>query len=323
MHVAVKYLFIGFNSSLNPLNRSLLLFSSANPSPTLRPLILFELCFSWYFPLLFLCPLSSGQGPAAAGGQHPTPSALPLLWDSGRSHHYKGPQVIINNGSNYLKWILLYHIFLLGYWSLTVLNDVCAELHAKRLCSYSSVDWEKCLFDWGFSEITASLEANQGPNMQFDVETWNLQLWRDTNKKETFSFSAGRYEPRFRQRLLQYTDANNIASLFRTAANRWLEVRMVMALCSPAQCFGIRFRSVGGSCLCRWLPLLGSPKHWIPHRSFLSRSRSVFFVWCFNHQPLAADLARCVSQLDAGDSCVQEGKPNRALWQHVHLLHLN
>lgn len=36
-----------------------------------------------------------------------------------------------------------------------------------------------------------------------------------------------RYEPRFRQRLLQFTDANNIASLFLTAANRWLEVRMV------------------------------------------------------------------------------------------------
>lgn len=40
--------------------------------------------------------------------------------------------------------------------------------------------------------------------------------------------SLGRYEPRFRQRLLQFTDANNIASLFLTAANRWLEVRMVM-----------------------------------------------------------------------------------------------
>ncbi|XP_029379014.1 ATP-binding cassette sub-family C member 8 isoform X2 [Echeneis naucrates] len=37
---------------------------------------------------------------------------------------------------------------------------------------------------------------------------------------------AFRYEPRFRQRLLQFTDANNIASLFLTAANRWLEVRM-------------------------------------------------------------------------------------------------
>uniref|UniRef100_A0A8C5BBM9 ATP-binding cassette, sub-family C (CFTR/MRP), member 8 n=1 Tax=Gadus morhua TaxID=8049 RepID=A0A8C5BBM9_GADMO len=37
---------------------------------------------------------------------------------------------------------------------------------------------------------------------------------------------AFRYEPRFRQRLLEFTDANNIASLFLTAANRWLEVRM-------------------------------------------------------------------------------------------------
>lgn len=39
---------------------------------------------------------------------------------------------------------------------------------------------------------------------------------------------SSRYESRFRQRLLEYTDANNIASLFLTAANRWLEVRMVM-----------------------------------------------------------------------------------------------
>ncbi|XP_010773066.1 ATP-binding cassette sub-family C member 8-like, partial [Notothenia coriiceps] len=37
---------------------------------------------------------------------------------------------------------------------------------------------------------------------------------------------ALRYEPRFRQRLLQFTDAHNIASVFLTAANRWLEVRM-------------------------------------------------------------------------------------------------
>ncbi|XP_068595961.1 ATP-binding cassette sub-family C member 8-like [Brachionichthys hirsutus] len=37
---------------------------------------------------------------------------------------------------------------------------------------------------------------------------------------------ALRYEPRFRQRLLQFADANNISSLFLTAANRWLEVRM-------------------------------------------------------------------------------------------------
>ncbi|XP_073687769.1 ATP-binding cassette sub-family C member 8 [Garra rufa] len=37
---------------------------------------------------------------------------------------------------------------------------------------------------------------------------------------------AFRYEPRFRQRLLEFTDANNMASLFLTSANRWLEVRM-------------------------------------------------------------------------------------------------
>uniref|UniRef100_A0A674KGB1 ATP binding cassette subfamily C member 8 n=1 Tax=Terrapene triunguis TaxID=2587831 RepID=A0A674KGB1_9SAUR len=37
---------------------------------------------------------------------------------------------------------------------------------------------------------------------------------------------AFRYESRFRQKLLEYTDSNNIASLFLTAANRWLEVRM-------------------------------------------------------------------------------------------------
>ncbi|XP_055986851.1 ATP-binding cassette sub-family C member 8 isoform X1 [Sorex fumeus] len=37
---------------------------------------------------------------------------------------------------------------------------------------------------------------------------------------------AFRYEARFQQKLLEYTDSNNIASLFLTAANRWLEVRM-------------------------------------------------------------------------------------------------
>uniref|UniRef100_A0A8D0GZU4 ATP binding cassette subfamily C member 8 n=1 Tax=Sphenodon punctatus TaxID=8508 RepID=A0A8D0GZU4_SPHPU len=37
---------------------------------------------------------------------------------------------------------------------------------------------------------------------------------------------AFRYEGRFKQKLLDYTDSNNIASLFLTAANRWLEVRM-------------------------------------------------------------------------------------------------
>nr|XP_020860955.1 ATP-binding cassette sub-family C member 8 isoform X5 [Phascolarctos cinereus] len=37
---------------------------------------------------------------------------------------------------------------------------------------------------------------------------------------------AFRYEALFQQKLLKYTDSNNIASLFLTAANRWLEVRM-------------------------------------------------------------------------------------------------
>ncbi|KAA0724210.1 ATP-binding cassette sub-family C member 8 [Triplophysa tibetana] len=37
---------------------------------------------------------------------------------------------------------------------------------------------------------------------------------------------AFRYEARFRQKLLEFSDANNMASLFLTAANRWLEVRM-------------------------------------------------------------------------------------------------
>lgn len=52
-----------------------------------------------------------------------------------------------------------------------------------------------------------------------------------------------RYEARFQQKLLEYTDSNNIASLFLTAANRWLEVRMAsgpgqgvfIGLCSQSQ----------------------------------------------------------------------------------------
>lgn len=39
-----------------------------------------------------------------------------------------------------------------------------------------------------------------------------------------------RYEARFQQKLLEYTDSNNIASLFLTAANRWLEVRMASTI---------------------------------------------------------------------------------------------
>lgn len=37
-----------------------------------------------------------------------------------------------------------------------------------------------------------------------------------------------RHEQRFKKKLLERTDANNISSLFLMAANRWLEVRMVM-----------------------------------------------------------------------------------------------
>ncbi|KAA0714786.1 ATP-binding cassette sub-family C member 8 [Triplophysa tibetana] len=37
---------------------------------------------------------------------------------------------------------------------------------------------------------------------------------------------AFRHELRFKKKLLEYTDANNISSLFLMAANRWLEVRM-------------------------------------------------------------------------------------------------
>lgn len=57
------------------------------------------------------------------------------------------------------------------------------------------------------------------------------------------SCSPSRYEARFQQKLLEYTDSNNIASLFLTAANRWLEVRMVSAIpaLGPGQRF---FRSV-------------------------------------------------------------------------------
>lgn len=45
--------------------------------------------------------------------------------------------------------------------------------------------------------------------------------------KAIFVLLFCRYEARFRQKLLEFSDANNMASLFLTAANRWLEVRMV------------------------------------------------------------------------------------------------
>ncbi|TSL75335.1 ATP-binding cassette sub-family C member 8 [Bagarius yarrelli] len=37
---------------------------------------------------------------------------------------------------------------------------------------------------------------------------------------------ASRHERKFKKKFLEYSDANNIASLFLTAANRWLEIRM-------------------------------------------------------------------------------------------------
>lgn len=68
-----------------------------------------------------------------------------------------------------------------------------------------------------------SLRAHRGPKV--GVNDWCYLF--------NASPSARRYEPRFRQRLLQFTDANNIASLFLTAANRWLEVRMVTMRLQP------------------------------------------------------------------------------------------
>ncbi|KFP13086.1 ATP-binding cassette sub-family C member 8, partial [Egretta garzetta] len=53
---------------------------------------------------------------------------------------------------------------------------------------------------------------------------------------------AFRYEAKFRQKLLEYTDSNNIASLFLTAANRWLEeyigacVVLIAAVTSITSC---------------------------------------------------------------------------------------
>ena len=42
---------------------------------------------------------------------------------------------------------------------------------------------------------------------------------------------AFRHETRFKQRMLELTDTNNIAYLFLSAANRWLEVRTVRSFC--------------------------------------------------------------------------------------------
>ncbi|ELW70759.1 ATP-binding cassette sub-family C member 8 [Tupaia chinensis] len=74
----------------------------------------------------------------------------------------------------------------------------------------------------------------------FRVASRDLQQLDDTTQLPLLShfaetveglttIRAFRYEARFQQKLLEYTDSNNIASLFLTAANRWLEVRMATA----------------------------------------------------------------------------------------------
>ncbi|XP_058993540.1 ATP-binding cassette sub-family C member 8 isoform X8 [Mustela lutreola] len=71
----------------------------------------------------------------------------------------------------------------------------------------------------------------------FRVASRDLQQLDDTTQLPLLShfaetveglttIRAFRYEAKFQQKLLEYTDSNNIASLFLTAANRWLEVRM-------------------------------------------------------------------------------------------------
>ncbi|EHH56414.1 hypothetical protein EGM_05817 [Macaca fascicularis] len=75
----------------------------------------------------------------------------------------------------------------------------------------------------------------------FRVASRDLQQLDDTTQLPLLShfaetveglttIRAFRYEARFQQKLLEYTDSNNIASLFLTAANRWLEVRMASAI---------------------------------------------------------------------------------------------
>ncbi|XP_041917197.1 ATP-binding cassette sub-family C member 8-like [Alosa sapidissima] len=71
----------------------------------------------------------------------------------------------------------------------------------------------------------------------FRVASRDLQQLEDTTQTPLLShytetveglitIRAYRYEQRFKKKLLEYADANNIASLFLTTANRWLEVRM-------------------------------------------------------------------------------------------------
>ncbi|XP_058302421.1 ATP-binding cassette sub-family C member 8 isoform X6 [Hylobates moloch] len=85
----------------------------------------------------------------------------------------------------------------------------------------------------------------------FRVASRDLQQLDDTTQLPLLShfaetveglttIRAFRYEARFQQKLLEYTDSNNIASLFLTAANRWLEVRMASAIpLYPGPCRGL------------------------------------------------------------------------------------
>lgn len=79
--------------------------------------------------------------------------------------------------------------------------------------------WERSLQNSLYRE-TLSTSEGQG---RFPGAAWAPMTPSD------LPHPPARYEARFQQKLLEYTDSNNIASLFLTAANRWLEVRMASA----------------------------------------------------------------------------------------------
>lgn len=79
--------------------------------------------------------------------------------------------------------------------------------------------WERSLQKSLYRETLSTCEG-QG---RFPGAAWATMTPSDLPHPPT------RYEARFQQKLLEYTDSNNIASLFLTAANRWLEVRMASA----------------------------------------------------------------------------------------------
>lgn len=139
----------------------------------------------------------------------------------------------------------------------------------------------------------------------------------------TASFSIDRYEPRFRQRLLQFTDANNIASLFLTAANRWLEVRMVTLLLL----FKVQISSVFGlsdsSCSTFLLMSLENCSLcWETEKLNLSSSHSrhihvnvMFYVWTACRSQHQREKRSHVMA-----SCAQMQKKTPRLFVHLCLL---